>query len=361
LASDVILEHGDGASMSVLVEALSLIIPRTVLDVSYPGGTDAFMRKMCEPDIPERRACADAKLVSVSFLGAAEARAVGLELLELGIVGADDDRFQEFAFIDQTDGPTLRCDWLEWRRDPDGFMYCWLAGSEPGDLHAPEKWTAKQSRALARQDIREQPGRCLRLAVEKEGEVWLDFQTGSIIEGAPPRTAEPFASERERPTNELEEDVPNVVVGDPTVPSALIEVVAASLEKHGHQYFRINACTIQLSLRHAKAAYLLSFTANDYLGLVELIVNFSPTIPDERRAPIAELASRMNVLLRVGNFELDFTSGVLRFRATSHVPYGAPTEDMVWHLVTLALHMLDQHHDAIMRVAFADVSPAEAL
>jgi hypothetical protein len=333
-----------------------------VLDVSYPGGTDTFMQKMCQPDIPARLVCADEKLVSVSFLLCDDARVVARELCELGILAAGGDEVGEFAFVDQAEGPTARCDWLEWRRHPDGFTYCWLAGSDPDDMHAPENWTPEQSRALTRSDIRDEPGRFIRLAVEEDGEVWLDYKTGEISEGVPPRTAEEMRPESVTPSDSTSESSVSAQPAESDVaPSALMEGVATALEEQGYHFARTDPRTIQLSIRNVKSAYSIAYTANDQLDLVEMLATFGSSIPLERRAAIAELASRMNVLLRLGNFELDFASGVLRFRATSHVPGGALTGAMVRYMLAIALHMMDQNHDAIMRVAFGNISPDVAL
>jgi hypothetical protein len=51
--------------MSVLVEALTVIVRRLTLDVSWPGGTDAYLAAVYA-DSPARLACADGNLTSVS-------------------------------------------------------------------------------------------------------------------------------------------------------------------------------------------------------------------------------------------------------------------------------------------------------
>lgn len=38
--------------MSVLIEALTLVVPKQVLDVGYPGGTDAFLQALRELENP---------------------------------------------------------------------------------------------------------------------------------------------------------------------------------------------------------------------------------------------------------------------------------------------------------------------
>ncbi|HEY5021203.1 MAG TPA: hypothetical protein VII30_01820, partial [Gemmatimonadaceae bacterium] len=83
--------------MSVLVEALSLIVLRKVLDTNYPGGTDAFMERMREPRARCRLVCADEQLVSLSFVALAEACVVEDELCALGVVSVENEHFLELA------------------------------------------------------------------------------------------------------------------------------------------------------------------------------------------------------------------------------------------------------------------------
>lgn len=115
--------------MSVLIEALSLVVRRITLDVSYPGGADGFLEAMCAADCPARRLCSDDKLVSVSFFTPDDVTTVVDSLRKHGIVELEGNTFHELAIIDQREGPTLPCDWLEWRQHRDGFTYAWLAGA----------------------------------------------------------------------------------------------------------------------------------------------------------------------------------------------------------------------------------------
>jgi hypothetical protein len=173
--------------VSVLVEALSLVVPQKVLDVSYPGGAQAFLQRMLEPDIPMRRGVSDDHLVSVAFYNPEDARKATDILEEIGLVAVDDDAFYEFAFVDQEHGPTMPCPWLEFRRHPEGFSYCFAPGTDPTELHVPAGWEPEQSRALEREDIRDIPGRAVKLGEENGLETWLDMDTGRIIRGLPQR------------------------------------------------------------------------------------------------------------------------------------------------------------------------------
>jgi hypothetical protein len=169
--------------MSVLVEALSLVVPRKVLDISYPGGTEAFLQRMMEPDIPMRRGVSDEHLVSIAFYNPEDADKAVTILVDLGVVAVSDDAFYEFAFVDQQHGPTMPCSWLEFRRHRKGFSYCWLPGTDPTELRVPDGWEPEQSSSLVRQDIRKIPGRAFKLSEEDGIETWLDLQTGRVIDG----------------------------------------------------------------------------------------------------------------------------------------------------------------------------------
>src|ERR1043166_9882142 len=54
--------------MSVLIEALTMVVPRRVLDVSYPGGPGAFLQALAGLERPPRFVCdGDPELVAASF------------------------------------------------------------------------------------------------------------------------------------------------------------------------------------------------------------------------------------------------------------------------------------------------------
>ncbi len=179
--------------MSVLIEALSLVIPKKVLDVSYPGGTDSFVEDALKLDKPPRYVChGDAHLVNLSFFDVNHVEPLEQRLVGHGIVIADGDRFFELAFVDQHFGPIMPCDWLEWRRHSEGFTCAWLAGTEAGDMATPADWTLEHSRDLVRHDIRDEPGRCIMLADEGGLETWLDFETGRLERGLPQRDENPL-------------------------------------------------------------------------------------------------------------------------------------------------------------------------
>src|SRR5689334_19092901 len=61
-------------AMSVLVEALSVVIRRSTLDDYYPGGTDSYLQLANSEASSARLACVDEELTSVRFLRPADAQ-----------------------------------------------------------------------------------------------------------------------------------------------------------------------------------------------------------------------------------------------------------------------------------------------
>ena len=92
------------------------MIRRVTLNVSYPGGADAYLEAAAAEESPARLACADDELTSVSFLSPNDAARWMEALAAFGIVHVADDACVDIVCVDQHVGPTLPCDWLEYRR-----------------------------------------------------------------------------------------------------------------------------------------------------------------------------------------------------------------------------------------------------
>ena len=170
--------------MSVLIEAVSLVVPVVTLDDTWPGGARAFASDvLAARGSTGRHACSDGTLVSVSFLHPADARVVVAQLREHGLMELDPLRAHDLVIVDQEDGPSLPCAWLGWKREHGGPTSAWVANREPGPLAVPAGWTPALAPCLTRIDRRDEPGRMLKLAEEGELETWLDFKTGEVVIG----------------------------------------------------------------------------------------------------------------------------------------------------------------------------------
>ncbi len=83
--------------------------------------------------------------------------------------------------------------------------------------------------------------------------------------------------------------------------------------------------------------------------------------PQEKRQPIAEFITRANYGLKLGNFEMDFFDGEIRYKTSLVVEGGTLTTGMVKTQVYANVMTMDKYSPGIMAVLYGDVDPAMAI
>lgn len=81
-------------------------------------------------------------------------------------------------------------------------------------------------------------------------------------------------------------------------------------------------------------------------------------VPPDRRVAVADMITRCNFGLLIGNFELDMNDGELRFKTSLDVERTELTSDLIRPLVYANVLSMDRFLPAILRVIYADESPA---
>lgn len=84
-------------------------------------------------------------------------------------------------------------------------------------------------------------------------------------------------------------------------------------------------------------------------------------IPDDKRVAAAEFITRANYGLKIGNFEMDFSDGELRYKTSLDVENDRLTTALVSNLVYANLWTMDRYLPGILSVVYGDVSPVEAV
>jgi hypothetical protein len=155
--------------MSVLAEAISVIVPVSVLEAKYPGGFTAYVR-----DCPNGTFCADEHLTRVGFMVPADVDHFTQRLVHTGFTYLRDGYAEDFVVVDQHHGLTTPCEWLEGGKFPEGYSAVWLAGTT-GRFRYPNGWTPAQSKGLKffAADHKERI-----LELDSTGSTVLDLDTG---------------------------------------------------------------------------------------------------------------------------------------------------------------------------------------
>jgi hypothetical protein len=142
--------------MSVLAEALSVVVPAATLEARYPGGVAGFHH-----DCHGAGACCDGRLARVGLLSPHDVDFV-INLLEAhGLVHLRGGVAQHVVVVDQYEGPVSPCVWIEYGHDAEGIAQCWAADAPRGLLAVPEHWDPQAHESII-PATRNRFGRALR-------------------------------------------------------------------------------------------------------------------------------------------------------------------------------------------------------
>lgn len=84
-------------------------------------------------------------------------------------------------------------------------------------------------------------------------------------------------------------------------------------------------------------------------------------VPEDRRAAVAEFITRANFGMYIGNFELDWSDGEVRFKTSIDVEGGDLTATMIKNLTYLNVLTMDRYYPGLHKVAFEGADPAAAV
>lgn len=130
--------------MSVLVEAISVLVTRPTIENKYPGGLQKYIE-----DCPNSTFCMDDHLTRVGFMTPADvSQFVGrLQIKGLGFI--TEGQFVEIAVVDQHRGFTANCDWLDFSKNEDGISFCTLKGEPVASIATPKDWNLHRAQTLS--------------------------------------------------------------------------------------------------------------------------------------------------------------------------------------------------------------------
>lgn len=84
-------------------------------------------------------------------------------------------------------------------------------------------------------------------------------------------------------------------------------------------------------------------------------------VPEDRRAAMAEFIARANYGMIIGNFEMDFSDGEVRYKTSIDVEDAELSHALIKHLVYANVLTMDRYLKGIMGLAFSGQSAIEAV
>ena len=84
-------------------------------------------------------------------------------------------------------------------------------------------------------------------------------------------------------------------------------------------------------------------------------------VPADKMQAMAELLSRANRGMRIGNFELDFEDGEIRYKTSIDIEGGELTSKMIHNLLQANLSTMDRYFPGIMELIYSEKTPKELI
>jgi hypothetical protein len=84
-------------------------------------------------------------------------------------------------------------------------------------------------------------------------------------------------------------------------------------------------------------------------------------IPEDDRTAVAEYLTRANYGLRIGNFELDYSDGEVRYKSSIDFEGQTLTSELIRNAIYPAVHTMDRYLTGLLRVSFGGATPLEAI
>lgn len=83
--------------------------------------------------------------------------------------------------------------------------------------------------------------------------------------------------------------------------------------------------------------------------------------PEDKREILAEFLTRANYGLKIGNFELDFSDGEIRYKTSIDVENDRLSSAIISNLVYANMWTMDRYIPGIMAVIYANQTPVQAI
>ena len=142
---------------------------------------------------------------------------------------------------------------------------------------------------------------------------------------------------------------------------ALLETVEALLQERGAKYSRHDALPIlKLDQEGVTGDWTIFIRAREEERQLIVLSVFPEHVPDELLAAMAEFVTRANYGLNIGNFEMDYDDGEVRFRTSIDFEDAPLLDSLAATLISANVAVMDDYFAGITAV-LNGVPPASAV
>lgn len=159
-------------------------------------------------------------------------------------------------------------------------------------------------------------------------------------------------------------DLPPSQTGDLRSPARALEAVAAFFQEDGWSFEQMPERPILRLPFQGKGGRWNCYAQVRVTKDVEQVLFYSVlplNVPAEKRDAIAEFITRANYGMALGNFELDYNDGEVRYKTSLDVTDQEIGAGLLRPLIYTNVLMMDKYMSGLIAVVYADVSPSEAV
>ncbi len=143
---------------------------------------------------------------------------------------------------------------------------------------------------------------------------------------------------------------------------AAFRTLGEFLERDGWHPQALEGCTVYRSFFAGKNS--------DFHCFAQIVVNLeqflfyvvAPVhVPEELRSSVAEFITRANFGLRIGNFEIDYSDGEVRYKTALDFEGETLTPAWIRNTIYPAVTTMDRYFPGLMKVIYGGRTPYEAI
>jgi hypothetical protein len=143
--------------------------------------------------------------------------------------------------------------------------------------------------------------------------------------------------------------------------SNLLELVMEYLDNLGWNYVVSDEKTLRFPITCDNGKYYCTLIADENRKFICLYTVLPNYIPIDKRSEISEFITRANYGMNLGNFEMDFSDGEVRFKTSMTIYDQLPGENDFSCLIHTNIGTMDNYMKGIMSVVYAGKLPLEAI
>lgn len=117
---------------------------------------------------------------------------------------------------------------------------------------------------------------------------------------------------------------------------------------------------LQLECDQGSVRMIIDTDEKEDANFILVYVIYPVRVPEARRLAAMELISRTNYKMTLGNYEMDFGDGEVRFRVSLDLVGQGFTDESIERVFAFGYRMGNRLYAPLLSVAFGEVAPSEA-